>query len=90
MVSGGRGGRVVAITSVYEQAPPVGAAPYGAAKGGLGLLVKVAALELAEHGITVNAVAAGEIATPMTDDPDPRPVPTPHVGHSVSPIVSLP
>jgi NAD(P)-dependent dehydrogenase (short-subunit alcohol dehydrogenase family) len=32
------------------------------------------ALELAEHGITVNAVAPGEIATPMTgaEDQDPR------------------
>ncbi len=69
MVEGG-GGRVVAITSVHEHAPKVGAAPYCAAKGGLGLLVKVAALELAEHGITVNAVAPGEIATPMTGQED--------------------
>jgi hypothetical protein len=70
MVEGGRGGRIVAITSVHEHAPRVGAGPYCAAKGGLGLLVKVAALELAEHGITVNAVAPGEIATPMTGQED--------------------
>lgn len=70
MVAGGTGGRIVAITSVHEHAPRVGAAPYCAAKGGLGLLVKVAALELAEHGITVNAVAPGEIATPMTGQED--------------------
>jgi len=70
MVRAGRGGRVVAVTSVHEHAPRVGAAPYCAAKGGLGLLVKVAALELAEHGITVNAVAPGEIATPMTGQED--------------------
>jgi NAD(P)-dependent dehydrogenase (short-subunit alcohol dehydrogenase family) len=70
MVDGGGGGRVVAITSVHEHAPRVGSAPYCAAKGGLGLLVKVAALELAEHGITVNAVAPGEIATPMTGQED--------------------
>ena len=69
MVRGGRG-RIVAITSVHEHAPRVGAAPYCAAKGGLGLLVRTAALELAEHGITVNAVAPGEIATPMTDQTD--------------------
>jgi NAD(P)-dependent dehydrogenase (short-subunit alcohol dehydrogenase family) len=37
---------------------------------GLGLLTKVMALELAEHGITVNAVAPGEIATPMTYQED--------------------
>ena len=70
MVAAGTGGRIVAITSVHEHAPRVGAAPYCAAKGGLGLLVKVAALELAEHGITVNAVAPGEIATPMTGQED--------------------
>jgi NAD(P)-dependent dehydrogenase (short-subunit alcohol dehydrogenase family) len=70
LVDQGTGGRVVAITSVHEHAPRVGSGPYCAAKGGLGLLVKVAALELAEHGITVNAVAPGEIATPMTGQED--------------------
>jgi NAD(P)-dependent dehydrogenase (short-subunit alcohol dehydrogenase family) len=81
MVDAGRGGRIVNITSVHEHQPRVGAAPYCAAKAGLGLLTKVAALELAEHGITVNAVAPGEIATPMTGQPDrdPRPVPRPGV-----------
>jgi NAD(P)-dependent dehydrogenase (short-subunit alcohol dehydrogenase family) len=74
MVAAGRGGRIVNITSVHEHAPRVGAAPYCAAKGGLGLLTRTAALELAEHGITVNSVAPGEIATPMTgqEDVDPR------------------
>jgi NAD(P)-dependent dehydrogenase (short-subunit alcohol dehydrogenase family) len=74
MVAAGRGGRIVNVTSVHEHAPRVGNAPYSAAKGGLGLLTKVMAQELAEHGITVNAVAPGEIATPMTsqDDADVR------------------
>jgi NAD(P)-dependent dehydrogenase (short-subunit alcohol dehydrogenase family) len=74
MIDAGRGGRIVSVTSVHEHQPKVGAAPYCAAKGGLGLLTKVAALELAEHGITVNAVAPGEIATPMTgqEDEDPH------------------
>ncbi len=57
MVAAGRGGRIVNVTSVHEHQPRVGAAAYCSAKGGLGLLTRVAALELAEHGITVNAVA---------------------------------
>ena len=73
MVRARRGGRIVAVTSVHEHQPRVGSAPYDAAKGGLGLLVRTAALELAEHGITVNAVAPGEIATPMTGQEDEPP-----------------
>src|SRR4051794_4379058 len=74
MVAAGRGGRIVNITSVHEHQPRVGSGAYCAAKGGLGLLTRVAAIELGEHGITVNAVAPGEIATPMTGqtDEDPR------------------
>lgn len=70
MIRQGGGGRIVNITSVHEHQPRVGAAPYCASKGGLGLLTQVMALELAEHGITVNAVAPGEIATPMTGQVD--------------------
>jgi hypothetical protein len=66
MVDAGRGGRIVNVTSVHEHVPLEGAAAYCASKGGLGLLTKVMALELAPHGITVNAVAPGEISTPMT------------------------
>ncbi|MEV5427793.1 SDR family oxidoreductase [Streptomyces sp. NPDC052701] len=74
MIRQGDGGRIVNVTSVHEHQPRVGAAPYCAAKGGLGLLTQVMALELAEHGITVNAVAPGEISTPMTgqEDTDPH------------------
>ncbi|HEX2274106.1 MAG TPA: SDR family oxidoreductase [Acidimicrobiales bacterium] len=68
------GGRIVNVTSVHEHVPLEGSAAYCAAKGGLGLLTKVMALELAPHGITVNAVAPGEISTPMTGqhDVDPK------------------
>jgi NAD(P)-dependent dehydrogenase (short-subunit alcohol dehydrogenase family) len=74
MVEQGRGGRIVNVTSVHELIPLVQSSGYVAAKHGLGGLTKVMALELAEHGITVNTVAPGEIATPMTgnEDVDPR------------------
>src|SRR3712207_5162154 len=78
MVAAGRGGRIVNITSVHEHQPRVGAAAYCAAKGGLGLLTRVAAIELAEHGITVNAVAPGGIATPMTGQEDEDPTASGH------------
>ena len=74
MVEQGRGGRIVNVTSVHEHVPLEGSSAYVAAKHGLGGLTKVMALELAEHGITVNAVAPGEIATRMTgqEDQDPH------------------
>lgn len=66
MIDGGHGGRIVNVTSVHEHVPRAGSAAYCAAKAGLGMLTKVLALELGEHGITVTSVAPGEIATPMT------------------------
>ena len=81
MVAAGRGGRIVSVTSVHEHVPLEGGAAYCAAKGGLGLLTKVMALELAGHGITVNSVAPGEVATAMTgnEDTDPRTVDRPGI-----------
>ena len=73
MVAGGTGGRIIAVSSVHEHQPRVGSSAYDAAKHGLGGLAKTAALELAGHGITVNTVAPGEIATPMTGQTDADP-----------------
>lgn len=67
MVAAGRGGRIIAVTSVHEHQPRVGSAAYVTAKHGLGGLVKTMAQELGEHAITVNAVAPGEIATALND-----------------------
>ncbi len=70
MVAAGRGGRIINVTSVHEHVPLEGSSAYCAAKGGLGLLTKVMALELAQHGILVNSIAPGEISTPMTGQHD--------------------
>jgi NAD(P)-dependent dehydrogenase (short-subunit alcohol dehydrogenase family) len=76
MIAAGRGGRIINVTSVHEHIPLSGSAPYTASKHGLGGFTKVAALELAEHGITVNAVAPGQIATRMTGQEDQHPAPS--------------
>jgi len=73
MVAAGNGGRIVNVTSVHEHVPLPDSAAYVAAKHGLGGLTKQLALELAEHRITVNAIAPGEIATPMTGNEDADP-----------------
>ena len=73
MIAQGRGGRIVNVTSVHEHIPMDGSAPYTASKHGLGGFTKVAAMELAEHGILVNAVAPGQIATRMTGQEDQEP-----------------
>ena len=74
MVASGVQGAIVNVSSVHEHVPLRENAAYCASKGGMGLLTKVMALELAEHGIRVNSIAPGEISTPMTGQhhADPR------------------
>jgi 3-oxoacyl-[acyl-carrier protein] reductase len=62
-----RTGRIINITSVVAQMGNAGQANYVAAKAGLVGLTKAIAIEIASRNITVNAVAPGFIATPMTD-----------------------
>ncbi|MBY0335514.1 MAG: SDR family oxidoreductase [Acetobacteraceae bacterium] len=59
MARHGQGGRIVATSSVSGQFGGTGRAAYGASKGGIEMLVKVLAVELAAHGVTANAVAPG-------------------------------
>jgi hypothetical protein len=79
MVEQGRGGRIVNVTSVHEHTPISNGGAYTVAKHGLGGLTKQLALELGRHSITVNSVAPGMVATPMTglEDEDPSEHPKP-------------
>jgi NAD(P)-dependent dehydrogenase (short-subunit alcohol dehydrogenase family) len=63
MVAAGAGGRIVLITSVNQQHANPNIAHYAASKGGLFMLGRAMALELAPHAITVNMVAPGTIET---------------------------
>lgn len=72
-VRSGRGGRLIAVTSVHEHQPMVGSSAYDAAKHGLGGLMKNLALELGSKGVSAVSVAPGEIATPMTGQTDQDP-----------------
>jgi len=64
MVKRGKPGTITAVASVSGLQSAPRHAAYGAAKAGLVNLVKSLAVELAEHGIRVNAIAPGAIATP--------------------------
>jgi len=65
-IADGTGGAVVNVTSVNAFLALPGQCHYIASKGALTMLTKAAALELAAHGIRVNAVAPGGVRTPMT------------------------
>jgi glucose 1-dehydrogenase len=68
MIQQNSGGRIINISSVHEDLPMITNAPYCAAKGGLRMLMRTIAVELAPHKITVNNIAPGAIFTPIDAD----------------------
>jgi glucose 1-dehydrogenase len=60
-----RPGKVVNISSVHEELPFPHFASYCASKGGLKMLTRNLAIELAPFGITINNIAPGAIETPI-------------------------
>lgn len=76
MIELGTRGSVVNIASGAAKLPFAGAADYCVSKAGVWMLTKTLALEVAAHGIRVNAIGPGFIETPMTaamrSDPERR------------------
>jgi glucose 1-dehydrogenase len=58
-------GKILCVSSVHDVIPWAGHANYAASKGGVSLLMKTMAQELAQHGIRVNAISPGAIKTPI-------------------------
>ena len=65
MIDAGKGGSIVAVSSVSARLVDRVMGPYCASKAGLDMIVKIAAYEWAAHGIRVNAVGPGVTDTPM-------------------------
>src|SRR5215208_3779373 len=74
MVAQGDPGRIINVSSVHEDLAMPTNAPYCATKGGVRMLMRTLAVELAPHNITTNNIAPGAIETPMDapleQDPD--------------------
>jgi len=73
MVKQGQGGKLIFISSVHEDIPFPEYTAYCASKGGVRMMMRNLAMELAPHKINVNNIAPGAIATPINqsvlDDP---------------------
>lgn len=69
MIKQNRGGQIINIASIDGIHPSgVGLAAYDSSKGGVVMFTKNFALEMAPHGIRVNAIAPGAIATKGVED----------------------
>ena len=64
MIQAGKG-KIINISSVHDTVPLGNRSAYAVSKGGLSMLTKSLALELAEHRINVNAISPGAILTEM-------------------------
>jgi glucose 1-dehydrogenase len=73
MVKQGGGGRIINTSSIHEDITMPTNAPYCAAKGGIRMLMRTIAVELAPHKITVNNIAPGAIFTPIDADIEANP-----------------
>jgi glucose 1-dehydrogenase len=65
MIAAGGGGRIINVSSIHEDVAFLNYATYTASKGGMRMLTRTVCQELAPHGITVNDIAPGAIATPI-------------------------
>jgi glucose 1-dehydrogenase len=61
-------GKIICMSSVHDTIPWSGHANYAASKGGVSMLMKTMAQELAMHRIRVNAISPGAIKTPINRD----------------------
>jgi len=68
MILQGQGGRLINISSVHEDLPMPTNAAYCASKGGLRMLTRTIAVELAKDKITVNNIGPGAVFTPIDAD----------------------
>jgi glucose 1-dehydrogenase len=73
MVQQGKGGRLINISSVHEDLPMPTNAAYCISKGGLRMLTRTIAVELAKAHITVNNIGPGAVFTPIDADVEAKP-----------------
>jgi glucose 1-dehydrogenase len=73
MIRQGKGGRLINISSVHEDLPMPMNAAYCASKGGLRMLARTIAVELAHANITVNNIGPGAVFTPIDADVEAKP-----------------
>ena len=65
MIDAAGGGRIINVSSIHEDVAFLGFSTYTSSKGGMRMLTRTVCQELAPHGITVNNIAPGAIATPI-------------------------